>query len=336
MKEKALISIILPVYNVKKYLTQCVSSIIKQTFQQWELIIVDDGSTDGSSELCDEFAVQDNRIKVIHKPNTGLSDSRNVAFATAEADIIGYVDADDWIEPDMYEILYQTMMQNDADISICGLFWSYKNKEKASCKGGETNVYTREEALNLILEDKVIQSYVCNKLFRRHVIEAMPKSIYFEDIAVVFKYFMKSNKIAFTQVPKYHYRQRVSSIVNDIDPKKQYQYFLAVQERYNYIKNQTFLNFEINKEENKFRVVIAATKASKEIARRSNDKAAALLYLEKIKENLKQYQPVRICDIGFKAYLRLAILQISVPLYYSLARFTKLFSHNKKRKNLYE
>lgn len=338
MKEKALISIIVPVYNVKKYIEQCVSSIMEQTFQQWELLLIDDGSTDGSSELCDKFAAQDSRIKVVHKQNTGQADSRNIALEMATADIIGYVDADDWIEPDMYEVLYHTMIQNDADVSMCGFFWSYKDREKVSCKGGETIIFTKEEAVDLILEDKVIKSYLWDKLFRRKVINTdMPKSLYYEDFATLFKWLMNVNKVAYSKVPKYHYRQRVSSTVNDIDPKKKYHYFLAAQERFNHFDSQDFLKFGLNQRKLQAKVVFIGIKASKEIARRSTDKAAALMYIREIKKELKQYMPVRLHDIGIKAYWRLINLYISVPFYYKLMRFTGLFiTRNLSKKKRYK
>ena len=101
---KILISIITPVYNVEKYLPQCIDSVIAQTFRNWELILVDDGSTDRSGAICDEYAAKDSRIRVHHKENSGQADSRNIALRMARADLIGYVDSDDWTEPDMYEV----------------------------------------------------------------------------------------------------------------------------------------------------------------------------------------------------------------------------------------
>ena len=134
---KILISIITPVYNVEKYLPQCIDSVIAQTFSDWELILVDDGSTDRSGAICDEYAAKDARVRVIHKENSGQADSRNIALRMARADLIGYVDSDDWIEPDMYEVLYRTMTETGADISVCGysrtppLFWNGRLRSRA-------------------------------------------------------------------------------------------------------------------------------------------------------------------------------------------------------------
>ena len=107
MLKQGLISVIVPVYNVEQYLDRCVCSILNQTYQNLEIILVDDGATDSSGRMCDEYAKRDERIKVVHKQNGGLSDARNAGLAAATGEYIGYVDSDDWIEPDMYEKMYE-------------------------------------------------------------------------------------------------------------------------------------------------------------------------------------------------------------------------------------
>ena len=114
-----LISIIIPVYNVSKYLDKCVKSILLQTYSNLEIILVNDGSTDGSGVLCDELKKTDKRICVIHKPNGGLSDARNAGLDIATGDYIGFVDSDDYVEPDMFQILLENAMKYDADVSGC-------------------------------------------------------------------------------------------------------------------------------------------------------------------------------------------------------------------------
>lgn len=115
-----LISIIVPVYNVEPYVSKCLESILRQTYQNIEIIIIDDGSTDGGSDICDAYAHKDKRIKVIHQSNEGVSGARNVGLRIAKGEFIGFVDSDDWIEADMYEYLLQNIQQQDADIAICG------------------------------------------------------------------------------------------------------------------------------------------------------------------------------------------------------------------------
>ena len=114
-----LISVIIPVYNVVNYFDRCINSIINQTFKNLEIIIVDDGSTDGSSEACDKIAKIDNRIKVIHQINMGLSAARNAGLNIATGEYIAFVDSDDYLHPRMYEILYKEMTKNEVDMVIC-------------------------------------------------------------------------------------------------------------------------------------------------------------------------------------------------------------------------
>ncbi|MGZ5551627.1 MAG: glycosyltransferase family 2 protein, partial [Nitrososphaeraceae archaeon] len=121
MKDK--ISIIIPVYNGVKYLPKCIDSVLNQTYKNLEIILVDDGSTDESGKICDTYSLKDNRIKVVHKQNGGLSDARNTGLKIATSEYIGFVDSDDFIESDMYEILLKTLYAYDADIVQCA---SYK------------------------------------------------------------------------------------------------------------------------------------------------------------------------------------------------------------------
>ena len=128
MKKNNLISIIVPIYNVEKYLKKCIDSIINQTYKNLEIILVDDGSPDNCGKICDEYAKKDNRIKVIHKENGGVSSARNVGVENATGEYIGFVDSDDYIEKDMYEVLINNLKKENADISIISNYEVYKNK----------------------------------------------------------------------------------------------------------------------------------------------------------------------------------------------------------------
>ena len=124
--DKPTLDIILPVYNTERYLDQCIESIVNQQFNDWHLIVMDDGSTDSSPEICDRWAQRDKRITVVHKQNSGLSDTRNTAIDMSTAEYIGFVDSDDWIEPDMYSFLMDNIQKHDADIAVCNHFFEYK------------------------------------------------------------------------------------------------------------------------------------------------------------------------------------------------------------------
>ena len=148
--EKDLISIIVPVYNVEAYLDRCMESILKQTYKRLEIILVDDGSTDSSREKCDAYAKQDSRIKVIHKKNSGLSDARNAGLALATGDYIGYVDSDDWIEPDMYQSLYDACAEHDAELAVCRYFREYQDRTEAGGTGKVVPL-SRDELLKIYI-----------------------------------------------------------------------------------------------------------------------------------------------------------------------------------------
>ncbi len=122
------ISIIVPVYKVEKYLKKCVDSILAQTFSDFELILVDDGSPDNSGRICDDYAKKDARVRVVHKQNGGLSSARNAGIEVAKGKYLGFVDSDDYIAEDMYELLYKAIIKEEADLSICGIYDVYEEK----------------------------------------------------------------------------------------------------------------------------------------------------------------------------------------------------------------
>lgn len=126
--ENDLISVIVPVYNMENYLERCVHSVLQQTYQKLEVILVDDGSTDASPQMCDAYAAKDERVKVVHKENGGLSDARNAGLAVAAGAYIGYVDSDDWIEHDMYERMYRACVVRDAQLCVCRYFSEYADR----------------------------------------------------------------------------------------------------------------------------------------------------------------------------------------------------------------
>ena len=181
-----LISIIVPVYQVEKYLKKCVCSIISQTYRNLEVILVDDGSTDNCPALCNQFQVDDNRIKVIHQKKGGLSHARNVGLKFATGDFISFVDSDDWLEPNMYKVLMTALMQTNADIAVCDRYIETENttSNPSKVKSGEIKLYSPEEALRMIIKDEnILHDTVWNKLYVRKVlsnINFLMMDIYFK------------------------------------------------------------------------------------------------------------------------------------------------------------
>lgn len=164
-----LISIIVPIYNVELYLHRCIDSILNQTYENLEILLIDDGSKDGCGLICDQYAKNDSRIKVFHIDNQGLSAARNLGFKMSNGQYIGYVDSDDWIEPDMYEKLLGRIEETKADVSVCG-FWYESEKGDVNKRTYSTDrVYNDTEALEALLVGE-LHNYVWNKLYRRSVL----------------------------------------------------------------------------------------------------------------------------------------------------------------------
>ena len=126
---KIKVSVIVPIYKTEKYLSTCVESLLCQTLKEIEIILIDDGSPDNCPALCDNYALKDSRIKVIHKTNSGLSDARNIGIKEAAGEYIGFVDSDDWVKPEMFEKMYQNAIQNNADVVVCNLFVCEQGKQ---------------------------------------------------------------------------------------------------------------------------------------------------------------------------------------------------------------
>lgn len=201
-----LISVIVPVYNTEIYLNRCVDSIIRQTYKNLEIILVDDGSTDRSGEICDTYAEKDKRVKVLHQKNSGPSVARNYGITIAQGDYIGFVDSDDYIEPDMYESLYRCM-ETGGDIVCCGSVSIYKHTKKVVAKTKKECTFNTEEALLELLRGELITFSVCDKLFRRQLMEKERFAIgrLCEDLPFTYQMIRKSNQVINIGEIKYHY-----------------------------------------------------------------------------------------------------------------------------------
>lgn len=214
-----LISVIVPVYNMEQYLERCINSIKKQSYSNLEIILVDDGSTDHSADMCDTYAQEDQRIKVIHKVNGGLSDARNAGLAIATGAYIGYVDSDDWIEPQMYQKMYEACIENEAQVAVCRYAKVYSDE---TIRGGnhKTTVFERDSILKVYLSDNsdyIVYNSVWSKLFAREIIvgEIFPVGKNSEDIMYTTRAFCKVTKAVYLDECLYNYvLDREGSIMN--------------------------------------------------------------------------------------------------------------------------
>lgn len=214
---QSLVSVIVPVYNTEKYLDRCVESIINQTHQNLDIILVDDGSTDGSSEKCDFYAKNDQRIRVIHKKNGGQSSARNAGLDVCKGDYISFVDSDDWIEPDMYATLLTELERYGASLAVCGRYDAYEgSEEKSVCKSFEKDgLFSSYDILPQMTLGAVSDFSVCDKLHRRDLWEntRFPEGQIYEDFAVMYKILIAAENVVLCNEPFYVYFHRGNSTV---------------------------------------------------------------------------------------------------------------------------
>lgn len=237
-----LISLIVPVYNVKDYLKTCLQSILEQTYKNLEIILVDDGSDDGSSGICDEYARMDQRIKTIHLPHSGVSAARNAGLAAATGELLGFVDSDDWIDHDMYQYLYALMQEHDADVSACTYLLEQEGRpSKIINNTGKLYVFSRKEIIRALVKNDLVKNYLWAKLFKRKLFDRLsfPVGRVYEDVAVLYKVFYSSQKVVLSCVSKYHYmiHKNESITRGGYDPVKEYHYFLSLYEQDKFIQN---------------------------------------------------------------------------------------------------
>lgn len=222
-----LVSVIVPVYNIEEYLEKCIESILLQSLKQFELILVDDGSTDGSGDICDAYAEKDARIKVIHKHNEGPVKARKAGFEQSKGEYIAFADGDDWIEPDMLEKLYSLLVTENTDIAMCGRFEDTGETQKAVYHGIAAGRYDKQALMNKVYPYMIVNGAffewgifpgLWDKMFRRECIEPFFMSVddritMGDDAACVYPCLLNADSIYVLRECLYHYRQSASSMV---------------------------------------------------------------------------------------------------------------------------
>lgn len=251
---KNLISVILPTYNVEEYIGKCLDSLINQTYKNLEILVVDDGSTDNSGKIADQYALNDNRIRVIHKLNGGVSDARNVGIENATGDFIGFVDPDDFVSLDFYEFLMKLQKENDADIVQCDYVRVYKENVDTfefPIKKEEFKIVTdKYGAFYMYLSDDDDTSthfaVLWNKLYRKEIFENIkfPTGKTHEDQFTVYKLLDKCNKFVFSNNVKYGYYQRKNSIMTKKLTTKRFEVFEAFDNFIEYLQKNEYEEFE--------------------------------------------------------------------------------------------
>ena len=231
-----LVSLIVPVYNVESYLEECVDSLIHQTYRNIEIVLIDDGCTDNSGKICDQYRKRDKRISVIHKEYGGVSDARNIGLSTATGDYIMFVDSDDFVAYNYVELMLTAIVSRQADLVCCGFSLTNEAGEiTASVCNKVQAVISKEESLRLLIQDNnPIENYVWNKIYKRCLFdkEKFPVGRLYEDVATMYKIFIKCNTIVLISDKLYYYRLRTGSIVHKVSMKSIEDSVRAQAERY--------------------------------------------------------------------------------------------------------
>lgn len=215
------VSVIVPVFNVEKYVGQCLESLINQTLKNIEIIIVNDGSTDKSLSICEEYARKDNRIRVYTKENGGLSSARNYGLQFVSSPYVGFVDSDDWVSENFYEVLYNSITVNDCDISATSAIRKHRNSQKYRFN------YKQEVVCETLL-DKIKTAnipkccYVWNKLYKTDLVKKnlLTENSYYEDVLWLPNVIKQANRMVFVPNGLYYYRANANSIVKTRQTEK--------------------------------------------------------------------------------------------------------------------
>jgi len=213
----SLISVIVPIYNVEPYLSRCVDSILDQTYTNLEIILVNDGSPDNCGKICNEYALADPRIKVIHKENGGLSDARNVALDEMNGEYVTFIDSDDFVEPNYVEILYNLARKYNVQLSISNFLHYYEEKgaEKANPQRIENSTLSSEKAVETMFYQDKFETSAWGKLYKKELFGndiRYPKGLLYEDLPTTYKLILRAKEIAYTNQHTYYYRIRNDSI----------------------------------------------------------------------------------------------------------------------------
>lgn len=238
MSDLPLISVIVPVYNVEKYLNRCVESIVGQTYDNLEILLVDDGSTDDSGILCDAWSERDERVRVIHKKNGGAGAARNIALDMAKGEFVGLVDSDDYLAPHMYAHLY-SLIQHGADIAECTIVWTESdNAPMDDGSAAEVHYYSTEQAMQLSIREEAFCQTPPNKLYRRSTITDVrfPEGNLIDDEFWTYQVIGNAGRLAHSSSCMYAYRQQIASAMHKPYSLKRLQGLDARLQRLRYLQ----------------------------------------------------------------------------------------------------
>ncbi|MGA9213447.1 glycosyltransferase family 2 protein [Kaistella sp.] len=320
MNNYPLISLIIPCYNAEQTLEKCLNSVIQQSYNNLEIIMVDDGSTDGTSKIYKDFQSKDERIKVFKQDNSGVSKARNKGVKTATGKYICFVDSDDWVETNYCSELYHLLVTENADIAIIEASYEDKNGNIIFNKPiSDEKIFDGKRALALLLEDKVMQSHPWGKLYKADFLKnvSFPENLKcFEDYSTLFKIFDKAVKVVRSNDQLYHYIQHDDSLSHNLSPETAYYFYLAIMEVFKFWQSTTPLKNQGKITKNIIKKLLMVLKR----ILRNTTKEEMQPEKEKIRQSFKSFLKYSIKDIGVEYFLYIRLY------YYYPNLYTKLIS----------
>ena len=283
---KPLISVIVPIYKVENYLDRCVESIVKQTYENLEIILVDDGSPDNCPEMCDAWAQKDRRIKVIHKQNGGLSDARNAGMKIASGQYMAFIDGDDYIAPEMYQLLSECILSDNSDIAACGVEMVFEDGTAPRPLTPEGRfVLNRDAAMQAVIREFPLKQPVWYKLYKADLIRNIyfPVGKYHEDVFWTWRAVARAEKISVFDTPCYYYVQRSGSIMAERYSLRRLDAIEAKQERLAFLQGEFLCLVQHAKKDLLFSCIYHG-----QLALRDLDSADLKIVFSKLRETIKE------------------------------------------------
>lgn len=329
------ISIIVPIYNVEEYLERCIDSILNQTFKDFEVILINDGSTDNSAIICDTYAKKDNRVKVIHKKNEGAAIARNVGLDACKGQYIGFVDSDDYISPIMYETLLNRIIKENAEIAICRYenFKSYDDIKFRNSKNFFKSFNNIEALENYFLDyghkDRIMHTLIWDKLYKRELFDEIrfPNVSFAEDGYVVYKLLYKSKKTIFVNDTLYYYFERVGSLSRTTFSEKYLEIYKDRKEIFDFMyeRNKSLAKMSVKSYIDKHILTYSQLNTYKNI--KDVD-----IYIKFIKDDLKNdFKKFKELNIDKDSMVRVSLFIINYKLLAIYERTKNLIKSIKKK-----
>ncbi|MFI3165683.1 MAG: glycosyltransferase family 2 protein [Bacillota bacterium] len=310
------ISIIVPIYNVEEYLGRCINSLVNQTYENIEVILIDDGSPDNCGEMCDKWAQKDARIIVVHKKNGGLSDTRNVGIDVATGDLLMFIDSDDYIRVDMVEVLYNKLIEANADIAICDLLYVDELGNNILDKNTDSRI--KDEVItNIDVFNKLTQRHAwcyciaCNKLYKKETFKNIkfPIGKLHEDEFTVYRILDNAEIVVCISVPMYYYVQRENSITQSKYSIRRLDVCEALVERSMFFVDKKMYDCAKGSLRTAVSILIGARK------KLSKEDLSSKRYKEVVKLEKKHYIKILKFNKSLKYFIHGALFVFNVKIY---------------------